>query len=163
YSPFQAGLWMLPFGILVIGTPSVAVRLVARFGPRPVAVASPAIAVAGLVWMSLWNAHGSVLVQMVLPMLVLGLGMSICFFSMIVLVTSAVPDQHSGLGSGLLNAGRQVGGSVGLAALSVVAAAHTRAIAGPHHAAGAQAVTSGYGLGLPAGAAAAARRPKPCR
>ena len=61
YSPFDAGLLMLPFGLLVIFTPSLAVRLTARYGPRRVAAVSPGVAILGLLWLSRWQLHGSML------------------------------------------------------------------------------------------------------
>ena len=152
YSPFDAGLLMLPFGLLVILTPSLAVRLTARYGPRRVAAVSPGVAILGLLWLSRWQLHGSIALQLVLPAMVFALGVSICFFALAVLITSSIADSHSGLGSGLLNSGRQVGGSIGLAALSVAAAAHTRSLVGSHHRLTPHAIAAGYAFGLLASA-----------
>jgi hypothetical protein len=55
--------------------------------------------------------------------------------------TSAVATGEAGLVSGLLNAGRQCGGSVGLAVLSTVAVAATRAAPAGD---GVGALASGY-------------------
>ncbi|HEY2569919.1 MAG TPA: MFS transporter [Solirubrobacteraceae bacterium] len=152
YTPFVTGLLMLPFGLLVIATPVVAVRLTTRYGPRRVAVVSPAVAVIGLLWLSRWQPHGSIIEQMVLPAMVFGLGVSFCFFALSVLMTSAIEDENSGLGSGLLNAGRQVGGSIGLAALTVAAAAYSRSLVGQHGTLSAGSITDGYGIALVANA-----------
>jgi MFS family permease len=129
-----------------MATPPVATRAVARFGPRAVAITGLLIDVAALIWLSRWGAHGSVFAEMVAPALVFGLGGSMSFFAMTVLMTSEIAHEHSGLGSGLFNAGRQVGGSIGLAALTVVAAAHTRSLLSAHHGPVGQATASGYGL-----------------
>ncbi len=148
YSPFGAGLLMLPFGVLVILTPLLAARLTMRYGPRIVALTTPVVAIGGILWMSRWSAHGSVVLDAVLPLVVVGLGISILFFSLSVLLTSEIEREHSGLGSGLLNAGRQIGGSIGLAVMTVIAASHTRSLLGAHHGPVAQATAAGYGFAL---------------
>jgi EmrB/QacA subfamily drug resistance transporter len=149
YSPFDAGVLLMPFALLAIATPTFVSPITTRYGPRRVAIVSIVVETVGIVWMSRWGAHGSILTQVVLPSMVIGFGASICFFCMSVLLTSDLEREHSGLGSGLFNAGRQVGGSIGLAALTVLAAAHTRSLlAAAHHAALAQATARGYGLSL---------------
>jgi EmrB/QacA subfamily drug resistance transporter len=153
FSPFDAGLLLMPFALLGIATPLFASPITTRYGPRRVAIASIVVETTGIVWLSRWAAHGSILTQVVLPSMVIGFGASICFFCMSVLLTSDLEREHSGLGSGLFNAGRQVGGSIGLAALTVLAAAHTRSLIGAAHpSATAQATASGYGLSLLVGA-----------
>ena len=148
FRPLDAGLLMLPFSILLIFTPPLAVLLTGRYGPRAVAMASIAVWAGGLVWLSRWGIGGSVATAVVLPTLVAGTGGSLCYFAVSVLLTSEIEHEYSGLGSGLFNAGRQVGGSVGLAALAVVAASHTKALTGAGRAASLAATASGYGFAL---------------
>ena len=152
YSPFDAGLLSMPFTLLGITTPVFASALTTRWGPRTVALSSLLVEIGGLVWLSRWSAHSSILTGVVMPSMIMGLGASTCFLAMSILLTSAMRQEHSGLGSGLFNAGRQVGGSIGLAALTVVAAAHTRSLLAGHDVAMAQATARGYGLALLAGA-----------
>ncbi len=152
YSPFDTGLLMVPFVLVAIATPLFTSSLTTRYGPRRVAIVSLFVEAAGIVWLSRWGAHGSILTQVVLPSMLFNLGGSMCFLAMSVLLTSEMESEHSGLGSGLFNAGRQVGGSIGLAALTVVAAARTRSLLGAHHADVAAAAARGYGLALLTGA-----------
>jgi EmrB/QacA subfamily drug resistance transporter len=151
YSPFDTGLLMTPFVLVAIATPVFASSLTTRYGPRIVAIAGLAIEIAGVLWLSRWGARGSILTELVLPSMLFNLGGSVCFFSMSVMLTSEMEREHSGLGSGLFNAGRQVGGSIGLAVLSVVAATHTRSLLA-HHLAVRGAEVRGYGLALVVGA-----------
>jgi hypothetical protein len=62
----------------------------------------------------------------------------------------ALPSSQSGIGSGLLNTSRLMGGALGLAILSTIAAAQTRAdiAAGAAH-----ALTNGFDLAFGVGAA----------
>jgi len=152
YSPFDTGLLMMPFVLVAIATPVLASPLTTRYGPRRVAIAGLVVETGGIVWLSRWGVHGSILTEVVLPSMLFNLGGSLCFFSMSVMLTSEMDREHSGLGSGLFNAGRQVGGSIGLAALTVVAAAHTRSLLSAHHGAVAVAYARGYGLALLTGA-----------
>src|SRR5579862_7092381 len=66
YSPLGAGLLMLPFALLVTLTPALATRLVTRYGPRVVAALGPVVGICGLLWLSRWGSHDSIVVQMVL-------------------------------------------------------------------------------------------------
>src|SRR5665213_1395906 len=116
-----------------------------RRGPRVVVIGGLLVAALGTLWQSRWGAHGSIVVQMVLPSAVFALGGSVSFFATSVLLTSEIDREHSGLGSGLFNAGRQIGGSIGLAVMAVVAAAHARTLSGESAPARAAA---GYGFAL---------------
>jgi MFS family permease len=148
YSPFDSGCLLMPFALVSIVTPAFAAPLTTLFGPRRVALASSLTECAGVTWLSRWGAHGSVVTQLVIPSFLIGIGGSILVFSMSVLLTSNIERENSGLGSGLFNAGRQVGSSIGLAALTVLAATRTRSLLAGHHNAIGQATARGYGLAL---------------
>ena len=148
YSPLGAGLLMMPFSLLLIFTPVLASRVTTRHGPRAVAMGSLLVEFAGLVWLSRWTVHGSIVLDMIAPGIVFGVGGSVCFFAISVLMTSSIERERSGLGSGLFNTGRQVGGSIGLAALTVVAAARTRSLEAAHTATSAVATADGYGRAM---------------
>jgi len=87
FNPLDAGLLMMPFAILVILTPPLAVHLTGRHGPRAVAMGSLAVWGGGLVWLSRWGIHSSVATAVIAPTLVAGLGGSLCYFSVSVLLT----------------------------------------------------------------------------
>ncbi len=146
YSPFMAGVLMLPFGLVVLVMPLLAARLTSQYGPRVVALATPPVAIVALLWLSRWNVHDNVVVGVVLPTMVLGVGVALYFFALTVMLTSTVEREHSGLGSGLFNASRQVGGSIGLAALVVLAAGRTASMAHPKSVGA--ATSAGYSFAL---------------
>ncbi len=144
-----AGLSFLPVTLSVFSGSSLAPRLVNRFGLRSVLGAGMLISTAGLLWLT-GVRPGSAYAFAVLPGGILcGLGMGLSLVSGTVAAMQGVPRPQSGLASGLLNTSRLVGGALGLATLSTIAAAQTRGDAG---AGAARALTSGFSLAFTVGA-----------
>lgn len=142
YSPLKAGLLFIPMGLVIIVGAQASIRLVGRFGPSRVLMAGLAVAAGGFFWMAQLDSSSSY-VAGVLPGTVLtSLSLGLSFTPLAQIATSGVAPQMAGLASGLLNTSRQVGGSIGLAALATVAAARTKDLA--HASTFKQALTSGY-------------------
>ena len=79
----------------------------------------------------------------------LSIGMGLTFVPITLLATGGVADNDAGLASGLFNTAQQVGGSLGLAILSTLAASRTTDLLNGVHGAGAAAASvaarvSGY-------------------
>jgi EmrB/QacA subfamily drug resistance transporter len=145
-----AGLAFLPVTLSVFSGSTLAPKLVARLGLRAVLGGGMLIATAGLLLLS-GVRPGSSYVSAVLPGGILaGLGMGLTLVSGTVGAMQGVPRRETGLASGLLNTSRLVGGALGLATLSTIAAAQTRGDAGVTHA---SALTSGFSLAFTVGAA----------
>lgn len=124
YQPIQNGLAFLPFpivfGFVAWHTP----KLINRFGVKRVLVAGTSIALLGLLSLQLLpHAANSVSYLNLLPsMIILPIGMGMVFLSATIAATAGVPARESGLVSGLFNTSQQLGGAVGVAILSSVAA-----------------------------------------
>ena len=69
------------------------------------------------------------------------LALGLLFAPLASAATSGVPFSQAGLASGVLNTSRQVGGSLGLAALATVAIDRTKSV---HNVSRATALTDGY-------------------
>jgi EmrB/QacA subfamily drug resistance transporter len=121
YSPLRAGVAFLPLTIAVLVTSVASSRLVSRTGPRPLLLAGAVISGAGLYWMSRLSEHGTYVGGLLGPVLVTGAGLGLLFVPMSLVALSGVAEGDSGVASSLLNATRQVGGSIGLALLGTVA------------------------------------------
>ena len=121
YSPLRAGAAFLPLTIAVLVTSVVSTRLVARTGSRPLLLTGTVVTSGGLYWMSRLTEHGSYLGGLLGPVLITGAGLGLLFVPMSLVALSDVAEGDSGVASSLLNATRQVGGSIGLAVLGTVA------------------------------------------
>ncbi len=150
-----AGLAFLPASVALITAATGSSRLVRRFGVRPVLVAGPLVTALGLAWLSRLGTDGSLLAQVLLPSSLVALGIGLTVVPLTIAATAGVPGPLAGLASGLINTSRQVGGALGLAVLSTVAAHRTADLLGPAGAGAAEeaaALVAGYGRGLLAGA-----------
>ena len=144
FSPLRAGLGLLPATLTVLVTSTwLARRLAARFGARLTIAAGLASIGLGQLSLTQLSASGSYAVNVLPGVLLTSFGMGLLFPTAAVLATAGVAPGDRGLAGGLLAASQQVGAAVGLAVLATVAAARTRAAAGPATAA---ALVSGYRL-----------------
>src|SRR3954447_5206430 len=119
WSALETALAFLPAGLLVaVGAPRIG-TLVDRYGtPRLILVGALAF-VAG--YALFLRVDASPYVVGVLPtMLLLGIGFALCFPSLNMQGTSGVSDHEQGLASGLVQTSFQIGGAIGLAAVSGV-------------------------------------------
>jgi EmrB/QacA subfamily drug resistance transporter len=121
YSPLRAGVSFLPLTVMLVAGTATAVRLVPRIGARPLLMAGAAASAGGLFWLSRMTEHGTYVGGLLGPSLVTGAGLGLMFVPLSLVALARVADADSGIASSLLNAGRQVGASIGLAVLGTVA------------------------------------------
>jgi len=133
YSALRSGLAFLPLAAGVILIAPTASRLVSRFGPAPTLIAGPLVFAGGLVYLSRLPVHGSYLSDILPGLVMVAVGAGLGFVSIINAATRAVPRSEAGVAAGLVNTMQRIGSSVGLAVLTAVAAARTRALAAPGH------------------------------
>ncbi len=127
YSPLQAGLAFLPMS-LVIGTGAIlAPRIITRFGYKVIIVGSPLLLAVGLFTFAHINVDGAYL-DLLPGLLISAAGLGFSFVAISIAATTGVPPQESGLASGLLTTAQQVGGSLGLAILTSIAASKTASV-----------------------------------
>jgi EmrB/QacA subfamily drug resistance transporter len=146
FDALQAGLAFMPASALLIAGSTVAAKLVRRIGAKPLLVVGPFLSAAGLAWLSLMSATGSYAADVLAPSSLAALGIGVTMVPLTVAATAGVPAHQAGLASGLLNTSRQVGGALGLAVLSTVAAHITAGRQDP------ASLSAGYDRGLLVGA-----------
>ncbi|HWB69694.1 MAG TPA: MFS transporter [Solirubrobacterales bacterium] len=148
----EAGIAFLPMTLSIAGASTMAPRLVARFGVRPVLSVGMLMASLGLLLLSGMSADGTY-ASNVLPGGVLAtLGAGSSMVPATILAVRGVPQQESGLASGVLNTSRLAGGTIGLAVLSTIATSQTNSKLAAGVASGA-AFTDGYQVAFELGAA----------
>jgi MFS family permease len=99
-------------------------NLVTRIGPRPVAAASLVVAGLGSTVMSRMTADSGYFETAFWGLTIFGAGLGAGSVAGAIAALSDVAGEDSGVASGLQNATFQIGGAVGIAALSAVAVAH---------------------------------------
>jgi EmrB/QacA subfamily drug resistance transporter len=145
YSAIGTGLAFLPFPVLLGITSTRMAGLTARFGFRPFLILGPALVIGGMAWTAFLPLHGDYAVHILPGLLIMPVGYGMSFAPMYAAATAGVGPRLAGVASGLISASQQMGGAVGLAIVSGVAAAVTGSLRGttPH-----QALTTGYNAGL---------------
>ena len=103
----------------------VASGLAPRIGVRPVAVVGMLLSVVGMLLFARMPLGGSYAVDVLPGMIIAALGMGAIFMPLTLMATTGLKDEDQGLASGLFNTSQQVGGALGLAILSTIAASHT--------------------------------------
>jgi EmrB/QacA subfamily drug resistance transporter len=107
YSQLESGLTFLPFTILMITIARFAGSIADKYGPRRLLILGPALAGAGLFWLSFvkQTAGPSAYFTTFFPgIIVFGLGMSLTVAPLTAAVMGSVSDHFSGTASGVNNA-----------------------------------------------------------
>ncbi|HEX3791325.1 MAG TPA: MFS transporter, partial [Pseudonocardiaceae bacterium] len=121
YTAVETGLGFLPHSLTIIAGARLAPRLLPRFGARPVIVAGALIGAAGFLWQSGITPDSSYPTGILGPGILMCAGLGLLMTPVTTTITSGAGPSDAGLVSGLLNAARQVGGSLGLAVLATIA------------------------------------------
>ena len=125
YSPVRAGAAFLPMTLLIIVVAPITGKASDRIGSRWLMTSGMALTGISLLVFAQLQADSSYLA--LLPGMVLGgLGMAITMTPMTAAALSSVPPDKAGVGSGMLNTFRQVGGSLGIALMGAILADGTR-------------------------------------
>jgi predicted MFS family arabinose efflux permease len=126
YSPTRSGVANVPFTIMVMLVAGTLARKITKINPKPILVAAPLIVAAGLLYMARLPLHSHYWTDILPGIVLMSSGMAAMFVTNTMMTTSGVSHEESGLVSGLLNTGQQIGGAVGLAVLSVISTTVTK-------------------------------------
>jgi EmrB/QacA subfamily drug resistance transporter len=141
YSPLAAGVRLMPWGAAVFAAAPIAGARIRRAGERPFITGGLLLAAAGSAWLALAATPHLAYWQLLVPLILTGLGFSAAVPATQSAVLSHVAPQHIGKASGTFTMLRQLGGAFGVA-LAVAA------FAGQGSYASAQAFSDGFGPAL---------------
>lgn len=140
--PALTGLMFLPLALAVVAGSFLAVKLGLRYAPRTLLVTGGLLTAAGLGWFGLMSTDGTFAVDVLGPSITTGLGFGLCLGPVVSTATSGVSPDEAGIASALLGSSRQIGASLGLAALGTAAQQRTGDALTPAD------LNDGYALGL---------------
>jgi EmrB/QacA subfamily drug resistance transporter len=124
YDAFGTGLRLMPWGAAIFVAAPTAGSRIRRWGERPFIVGGSLLGAAGMAWIALIARPALPYWQMVTPLVITGLGMSMVIPATQSAVMSHVAPQYIGKASGTFTTLRQLGGAFGVAiAVAVFAGA----------------------------------------
>jgi MFS family permease len=125
YSPMRTGVAYLAVAGTAIFWSALAAQLVTRIGVKPVLVVGMTALTAGLVYFTQVSVGGSYLSDLLPGFLLIGVGLGFSFVPISIAALAGVQNEEAGLASGLINTSQQIGGALGIAALSAIATSTT--------------------------------------
>src|SRR5581483_2032762 len=146
YSAVQSGVAFSAFALSVVVASNVAQAVVGRVGVRATLLTGLALATISLALLTQLPVDGRYF-QDLFPAFVLGgTGLGFSFVPVTIASLAGVERADAGVASGLVNTSRQIGGAIGLAAMSTIAASAAASYAHAHAlaAASAPATVNGF-------------------
>jgi MFS transporter, DHA2 family, methylenomycin A resistance protein len=129
--PLTAGLMFLPMTAVIAVVNLLAGRVTNRYGPKPPIVLGQTILALGLAGMLLIDESTPTVVLLAL-LVPVGVGGGMTVPPITAALLDAVDPTSAGLASGVLNAGRQIGGAMGYALFGALIAGPAGFMAGMH-------------------------------
>jgi EmrB/QacA subfamily drug resistance transporter len=122
YSAVKAGLAWLVMALCSVAFAGLSQALVTRGMARTVMAVGMAMIGGGIVWSTQVAVHGSFWGSLAGPFVVVGIGTAFAFIPVSIAGLAGVAEHEAGLASGILNTAQQLGGALGVAVASTVAA-----------------------------------------
>ncbi len=132
YSAIETGVAFIAITVTIVVFSNVGQALTTRRGARPVLSAGLLLSAAGGVLYAQMPADGHYFWNVFPGLIVSGIGLALSFVSVTIASLTGVRPADAGVASGMINTSRQIGGSVGLAAVTTIAATATSNYAQSH-------------------------------
>jgi EmrB/QacA subfamily drug resistance transporter len=125
YSPMKTGVGYLAVAGTAIFTSAIAAQLVTRIGVKPVLAIGMTSLTGGLVYFTQVSVGGSYVGDLLPGFLLIAVGLGFSFVPISIAALAGIQPAEAGLASGLINTSQQIGGALGIAALSTIATSRT--------------------------------------
>jgi EmrB/QacA subfamily drug resistance transporter len=125
YSPVETGVAFTGFALTVVVISNVAQAVVGRFGIRATLTAGMVVSAVSLALLTRLPEQGRYFWDLFPAFVLGGAGLGLSFVPVTIASLQGVGRAEAGIASGLINTSRQIGGAIGLAAVSAIAAVST--------------------------------------
>ena len=143
FSAVKTGLAWLTTSVTALAFAGPSQKLVTKTSPKRVMVIGMALIGAGILWTTRIPAHGNFWQDLAGPFFVAGIGVALAFIPVSIGALTGVTEGDAGVASGLISTSQQLGGAIGVAVASSVAASRFHTLV--HHGYGdAAALTGGF-------------------
>jgi MFS family permease len=123
YSPLNSGLATLPATVMMFFLSRRFGALADRFGPRFFMGVGPLVAAVGLLLFQTTGLKADYVSEVLPPLLIFSLGLSMTVAPLTAAVLAGVEDEHAGVASGVNNAVARVAGLLAIAAVGALVSA----------------------------------------
>jgi EmrB/QacA subfamily drug resistance transporter len=128
YGALQSGVAWLAASLTSIALAGLSQWLVTRGGAKIVMAIGMGLIGAGVIWATQVPVHGHFLANLAAPFVIAGAGTAFAFIPISIGALAGIAEHRAGLASGLLNTSQQLGGAIGVAIASSIAASRTTAL-----------------------------------
>jgi EmrB/QacA subfamily drug resistance transporter len=122
YSAIQSGVAFAAFALTVVVVSNIAQVVVGRAGVRATLTAGLILSALSIAWLTRVPVDGHYFWDLFPAFVVGGAGLGLSFVPITIAGLMGVQRSDAGVASGLINTSRQVGGAIGIAAVSAIAA-----------------------------------------
>jgi EmrB/QacA subfamily drug resistance transporter len=128
YSALQTGLAWLATSVTSVAFAGLSQALVTRGSAKSVMAIGMALIGGGIIWTAQSPVHGHFWNNLVAPLFIVGIGTAFAFIPVSIAALAGIAEHEAGLASGLLNTTQQLGGALGVAIASTIAASHSKTL-----------------------------------
>jgi EmrB/QacA subfamily drug resistance transporter len=121
YSALQTGAAFITITVTIAAIANLGQKLTTRLGARPVLSVGLLLTAAGGVLYAQMPADGRYFWNVFPGLVVSGVGLAFSFVPVMIAGLTGIQPAEAGIASGLINTSRQIGGSIGLAAVTTIA------------------------------------------
>ena len=125
YSAIETGVAFIAIAATIVALSNPAQALTTRLGARPVLSAGLLLSAAGGALYAQMPADGHYFWDVFPGLILSGIGLALSFVPVTIASLTGIQPADAGVASGLINTSRQIGGSIGLAAVTTIAATAT--------------------------------------
>ncbi|MEA2496915.1 MAG: hypothetical protein QOJ29_4826 [Thermoleophilaceae bacterium] len=125
YSALKTGVAYIALTVSIIGFSAASQALVTRIGIRRVLPVGLGLSTVALVLFAQLPVNGHYFADMLPAFLISGIGLALAFVPMSIGALKGVTQSDAGVASGLINTNQQIGGAIGVAAVTTIATTFT--------------------------------------